>query len=63
MVMLNCLVASGGIVLLAFTVKLAVPGEVGVPLIIPVEDSCSPAGRLPEARLQTMGVSPEADNV
>jgi hypothetical protein len=35
-----------------FTVKVAVPLAVGVPLITPVADKPNPAGRLPEALAQ-----------
>ena len=39
-------------------VKLDVPETVGVPVITPVGDSLSPAGREPEAKLKVYGAVP-----
>ena len=47
----------------AFTVKLYVPGVVGVPLIFPAELRDSPDGRLPLERLHVGAGVPEAESV
>ena len=41
-----------------WTLKFVVPVVVGVPLIVPSELRVSPAGRLPEARVQVYGFTP-----
>jgi hypothetical protein len=44
---------------MTWTTKLAVPGSVGVPEIVPVLASRdNPAGRLPEARIHVYGATP-----
>lgn len=49
--------------LLAITVRLAVPADVGVPPIIPVEEfSVNPAGSVPLVTLHTIGPVPDALN-
>jgi hypothetical protein len=42
----------------AATVKLKVPVAVGVPEIVPVEDSVNPVGNVPEEMLQETGKTP-----
>ena len=49
--------------LVAFTVKLEVPAEVGVPDITPAVERLNPAGRLPLANDHVMGVVPVAASV
>ncbi len=50
--------------LVEVTVKVKMPGAVGVPAITPVEDAReSPAGRLPLETLQAIGAVPVAANV
>ena len=41
-----------------FTVKLEVPGVVGVPVMTPEEDSVRPAGSDPDATVQVYGAVP-----
>jgi hypothetical protein len=55
----NCFVALPA-VLLAFTVKVAVPALVGVPEITPVVARVKPVGNVPLSRLHEIGVSPDA---
>ena len=47
----------------AFTVKLAVPAVVGVPVIVPFVFRVSPAGSVPLETLHVMGVVPVAASV
>ena len=64
MVMLALWVAFGNVPLAACTVKLNVPAAVGVPFNIPLAAlRVRPAGKLPKATLQVMGVVPLAVKV
>ena len=50
--------------LVALAVKVKMPGAVGVPLTMPVEDPKeSPAGSVPLVTLHVMGAVPVADRV
>ena len=61
--MVNISIASGEVPLLAVTVALYVPAKVGVPLIVPDEDSDSPGGNTPLVRRYVIGVDPVAVKV
>jgi hypothetical protein len=50
--------AVGVVESVTFAVKLNVPAAIGVPEIVPVPDSVTPAGSAPEAMLQLYGVVP-----
>jgi hypothetical protein len=49
-------------VLLAWIVKSNEPGTLGAPEIVPVLDSVSPGGRVPEKVDQVIDVGPEAES-
>ena len=64
MLMVMFWVALGGVPLAAWMVKVNVPADVGVPFNIPLAAfSVRPAGSVPVATLQVMGVVPAAAKV
>ena len=52
--------AVGVVASVTFTVKLKEPEAVGVPEIVPPDESVRPAGKAPALRLQLYGVVPPA---
>jgi hypothetical protein len=58
MLKLDDAVAGGELESTTLSVKLNVPAAVGVPEMVPPEDSVRPAGRAPELMLQLYGVVP-----